>query len=134
MKEEVNKELNEFIKKIVKESPTESPSFDFTETVMSRITKLNESKVTVYRPLISKLIWVFVVILFLSLLIYALLFGNETESLGWFDTLNYGFIADSFSGLEISKTTLYGITFFTVMLCLQIPLLKQHFDKHLAAN
>jgi len=133
MKENADKYLDHLAKKVFEKTTIESPSFDFTNIVMSQVNALNENKLTAYKPLISKTSWVFISIVFLVLIGY-LFFGVETVNSGWFSTLDFSILSNNkvtnaFSGLAISKTFMYAIVFLGLMLCVQIPLLKHNFDK-----
>jgi len=133
MKENADKYLDHLAKKVFDKATIESPSFDFTNTVMSQVNALSERKLTAYTPLISKTSWFLISIGFLALIGY-LFFGIETESTGWFSTLDFSVLSNNkmtnvLSGLAISKTFMYAIVFLGLMLCVQIPLLKHNFDK-----
>jgi hypothetical protein len=111
-------------------SSVESPSFDFTNTVMSQIQALNSS-VTSYTPLISKWVWSLIVLGVMAVFGYVI-FGNSTSKSTWFKDLNLeGMSFNMFPEYNPSQTATYAVLLFTLMLCIQIPLLKRHFDKRL---
>ncbi|WP_242205658.1 hypothetical protein [Aestuariivivens insulae] len=124
-----DKYLDDLAKKVINESVEESPSFNFTNAVMSKVEALNENRVIVYKPLISKTGWGFIVLVCLAVLCYALFSGNPTETLVWFDKIDFSFVSNTLSGLKLSKTAMYSIVLFGFMFCIQIPILKHHFDK-----
>lgn len=133
MKEE-DKYLESLAKKVIKSTDLESPSFDFTASVMSQIENL-DSSVTVYKPLISKTGWFFIIALILALTVY-LFFGIEAESTSLFGPIDLSVltnnkITNTITGFSMSKTFMYAIVFFCVMLCIQIPFLKHHFNQRL---
>ncbi|PIA82246.1 hypothetical protein BFR04_10790 [Gaetbulibacter sp. 4G1] len=128
MKENEDKYLDDFTKKIIKKASLESPSIHFTSEIMSQVKALNKSKVIAYKPLISKQTWVLIALSFIGLCIY-LIFGTETHQSSWLGSLDFSKFTNVLSGFTISKTLMYAIAFFGLMLCIQIPVLKNHFDK-----
>ncbi|RKE98051.1 hypothetical protein [Ichthyenterobacterium magnum] len=134
MKANEDKNLDLFTKKIMKQASIESPSFDFTDVVMSQVNALKESKAIVYKPLISKTSWLFILIAVVTLTTY-LVFGIESKTPEWLSTLDFSIISnnkmvDAFSGLSFSNTLVYAVAFFGLMFFVQITFLKQNFDKH----
>ena len=55
MKAKEDKNLEKFVDKIMKDASLETPSFDFTSKVMSKVFVAQNSETTMYKPLISKL-------------------------------------------------------------------------------
>ncbi len=133
MKENEDKYLDSFTKKIIKKASLESPSIHFTSEIMSQVKALNKSKAIAYKPLISKKAWVFISLSFIGLCTY-LIFGTETQQSSWLNGLDFSLLSDSkftnvLSGFTMSKTLMYAIAFFGLMLCIQIPFLKNYFDR-----
>lgn len=138
MKENVDKQLDNFTKKVVKKTSLESPSIHFTSEIMSQVKAFSNNSSTVYKPLISKKTWVFIALGFVTLTIY-LIFGAETQQSSWFSSLDFSVlqnnkVSNALSGFTMSKTLMYAVMFFGVMLCIQIPVLKNYFDKRLDFN
>ncbi len=134
MKENVDNQLENLIKKAVKQSALESPSFDFTANLMLKVDIIKQSATTTYQPLISKQMWFLIFTGFVAFVAY-ILFITKPEASKWFsaiDILNANKISNLFSGIHLSRTVLYSVVFFAVMLLIQIPLLKNYFDKRLA--
>lgn len=134
MQDKTDKYLDDLTKKVIKIGSIESPSFNFTDTVMSQVEALNKNQSIVYKPLISKKTWTLILVGFLSILVYILFFGTQTESSGWlskidFSTLSNNRVSNSLSSFKLSKTFMYAIVLFGIMICIQIPFLKNHFDK-----
>jgi uncharacterized membrane protein (DUF485 family) len=133
MEKQNNKFLDDLSRKIIKESDVESPSFNFTNSVMKEIKALNEGRTTVYKPLISKTSWFFISLSVLALVLYVLFFGTETEATRWMQSLDFSILSnfntDILPSFSYSKTFSYAILFFGLMICIQIPLLKSQFDK-----
>ena len=94
MKENANKHIDSFTKKLFKDGSTESPSFDFTTKVMSDVNALSSTNVTVYKPLISKRTWILISISVVALIAY-FTFGLQLESSGWFSTIDYTVLSDN---------------------------------------
>lgn len=137
MKDE-DKYLDDLTKKIIKDTPLESPSFDFTNTVMSQINNLSDSMVTVYKPLISRTAWVLIGFVFLALILYVIFFSNQTETSpsGWLNTIDFSQLSNNklsniLSSFTMSKTFTYAFVLFGVMMCVQISFIKHHFNKRL---
>ncbi|WP_299278563.1 hypothetical protein [uncultured Psychroserpens sp.] len=137
MNENADKHLDNLARKVIGKSAIESPSFDFTNTVMSQIKQLSTSKVTTYVPLISKRVWFIVAIAIIGVIVYSI-FGSSTADSGLLDKIGM----ERFSNLEfnnplgsldISPTVIYSVLLFIVMLCIQIPFLKHYFDKRFEA-
>lgn len=135
MKDNKDKHLDKLIDRVMGEMPLESPSMDFTANILSKINVLQKSEVTVYKPLISNNVWFFIGALMLGLLVYVV-FKFPLEETGWFSSLEVGQLPtfkmpEVFSSITISKTFMYSIVIFAVLLFVQIPLLKKQFDKQL---
>lgn len=133
MENKETKYLEDLSSRIIKNSTIESPSFDFTDSVMSRVNALCEKATTVYHPLISKTTWVLIGLSILALVLYILFFGNKLESSNLIQSIDFSLFSninmDVLPSFSISKTVTYAILFFGLMVCIQIPLLKNHFDK-----
>ncbi|NMH86411.1 hypothetical protein [Flavivirga algicola] len=135
MNENADKYLDDLTKRVIKETSLESPSFNFTASVMSQVTELNDHSVTAYKPLISKKGWIIISIIFLGLVAY-MLFGIQKEQTNWFDALDLSILYNNkitglFSGFSIPKTLTYAIALFGFMFCIQVPILKNHFNRRL---
>jgi len=136
MKDNIENLLDELSKKVITASNLETPSLGFTANIMSNInvvTKQSES--TIYKPLISKKSWFIIAFIFIVICAY-LLFGNTSESIGWFNDVDFSFVpsfnmANVLPEISFSKTVLYAIVVLTLMLFIQIPLLKKHFDNQI---
>lgn len=125
-----NKELEKLVSKMMRESALESPSFDFTSKVMSQVLTTKPSEVTVYKPLISTT--AFITIFGLIFIFCAYLFmykEGQNESL--FTTIHFSKLYNNrlLSGFSISKISVYAVAVSILMFYIQIPFLKNHFDK-----
>lgn len=133
MEDKVDKNIEKLIEKAMRSSSLEVPSFNFTAKVMSRVTARYNAEVVVYKPLISKAAWGIIAISVLALVIYAF-FGTDSTGTGWLSKLDFGVLSDikvpnPLSEFKISKTFTYAILLFGVMLCIQIPILNNHFNQ-----
>lgn len=124
-------ELDAFVKKYVKDIKEESPSINFTSNLMDILQKENS---VIYKatPLISKKVWGILI----SVLILSIFYVSRGTSLSWIKTpkLNLDFIPkiqipNLFESITISNTILYVCFFFTIMIFVQIYVLKNHFTK-----
>lgn len=135
MKENDNKYLEDFTKKVVKNTTLESPSVHFTSEIMSQVTALNDKSITVYKPLISKNVWCLIALGFILLCAYFILVP-ETQQSSRFDAFDFSAFTNNkfssaLSGITVSKTLAYAVALFGLMFAIQIPILKHYFDKRL---
>lgn len=135
MNETEHKKLDALIKELIKETPENNPSPDFTDKIMLKIEVLNSIKSTTYQPLISKKTWVFLCIF--SIVLIGLLVNNVSfEKTTWLTHIsikNYiDFQLPNLSiGYKFPRIFLYGFLCFSIMILIQIPLLKNYFDNSL---
>ena len=135
MKANTDKHIEKFVDKMMKETTLDTPSVDFTAQVMSQILKIRTSQATVYKPLISKWVWYGIFISMLGLIAY-LSFNSSAVSGGLLEKFNLGTLPkfsmpNLFSGLHFSKTTIYACVLLTLMLFIQIPIIKHVMNKRL---
>ena len=102
---------------------------------MSRVTAIAQNSVTVYKPLISKKVWILISIALIAVILFIVLKGDGTSS-GWLQAIDYSIVlnnklTNSLLNFAIPKTVLYGILLFGVMFCIQIPFLSHHFNQRL---
>ena len=129
MNENADKNLDNLSREVMGKSAIESPSFDFTNTVMSQINSLNTSRVTVYEPLISKWVWGVIAAVFAGVVWFSRS-GTSKEKSRWFSELDVDFeIANPLTQIELSQTVIYSIVLFAAMICIQIPVLKHYFNR-----
>jgi len=132
--EKGEKKIEIFIDKLMSADRLEQPSLDFTDNVMLKVEAISNSTATVYKPLISKSVWLLIAVSFVALVGYIYLKEPITSS-GWLDRFNLSNI--TMNPLEnvsfnFSKTLAYAMVLLAVMLSIQIPLLKHYFNKRLA--
>ena len=136
MKNNIDKHLEKLTNKIMEETSLESPSFDFTDNIMSQVQIIKTSDVTVYKPLISKSIWILIALGFITLIGYLILGTTSQDSEALF-TINFDALFNNrftkaLSAMKFSDTLMYAIVSLGIMLFIQIPLLKNYFDNRLA--
>lgn len=137
MKENADKLLNELAKKVLHERNLESPSYNFTEHVMSRVNALKDSKITTYQPLISKRNWILIGIAFVLTIAY-IIYSKDGTTTNWIDAFDMSVltnnkVSSAVSGFNISQTLAYALGLFALMICVQVTYLKHHFNKRFEA-
>ncbi|WP_323788098.1 hypothetical protein [Psychroserpens sp.] len=137
MKENADKHLDDLSRKVIGKSAVESPSFDFTQRIMTQIKALNTAKATTYVPLISKRIWLLIALGVVAIVGYSIVKAPDSKS-SWLKDLSLNQMQfpsiefpNPFAGQDFSQITVYATLFMLLMLCIQIPLLKQYFNKRL---
>lgn len=136
MNDNIDKHIERFVDKTMKKASLESPSFDFTNTVMAQVNALKQSTVTTYRPLISKPMWLAIFIVGFAIVLY-IIFGMNTTETSWLSFIDLSVLTDNkfsntMSGFKVSKIVMYAIVLFGIMLFIQVPILKNYFDKRIA--
>ncbi len=131
--EKNDKKLEEFVDNLMKHDLLEQPSSNFTESIMSKIEIINQTKTIQYKPLIPKFVWWLIGIVVASVFGYVFIANPETDySLIERFGISKPEVNLNLPGLSFSKTLVYSIMFLAVMLCVQIPLLKNYMDKRLS--
>ncbi len=136
MNDNIDKHIEKLVDKTMMKSSLESPSLDFTNIVMAHVNALGQSSVTTYKPLISKPMWFAIFAVALAIVLY-IIFGMNTTEAGWLSFIDLSVLtnnkfSNAVSGFTVSKTVMYGIVLFGIMLFIQVPILKHHFDKRIA--
>ncbi len=133
MKAHDDKAVENLVNKMMEKIDLESPSLHFTNQVMTQVEALQSSAITKYKPLISNRLWSIIGFAILATCTYLFL-NTPTNETSWLSSINFDALANnsitqSVSGFKISKTLMYTIVFMSLMICIQVPLLKNHFDK-----
>ena len=125
--------LDAFTSKMVKESPQETPSINFSKNVMDAIYAIEtEKELKKNQPLISKKIW----FLFVAIIIAATLFLIESTPLtssNYLSNINLSKYTNSLSldmnlGFTVSNITIYGFIFLAIMVSVQIGYIKNYYN------
>ncbi|NRD22900.1 hypothetical protein HNV10_06585 [Winogradskyella litoriviva] len=127
------KKIEYFIDKIMSEDFLEQPSLDFTNAVMSKVEAISTSDATVYKPLISKPVWILILGNFTALFGYVIL-GNNATTASWTDRLELPNVSFNFFenvSSNMSSTLMYAVVLLAIMISIQIPLLKHYFNKRM---
>jgi len=137
MNEKVDKQIEKLVERSMKTQSLESPSSNFTSMVMDRVLAIKQSRVTIYKPLISKPMWFALFVVALLVVLY-IIFGMKTTETSWLNFIDLSVITDNrfsntLSGFKVSKTVMYSVVLFGIMLFIQVPILKNYFNKRLEA-
>lgn len=122
---ESDKNVAEFIEKIMEDVSLETPSFDFTSKIMAQVAVTEKAKIKKYKPLISKSAWFGIFTILVAVIGFSF-FGDAQKT-------QFDFGLNSFlkqlPTFHFSDTITYSILIVTLMILIQIPLLKNYFDK-----
>jgi len=139
MEENKEKQLDDFVKKIVKSAGLETPSVGFTQNIMSKIVAQEaKSAVTVYQPLISKKSWLILATITLLLFAYVI-FGKLDLTISWLPNINsevlnkIGFM-DALSQINLPNTAVYSLFGIILFFYVQIIFLKIHLESRFTLN
>lgn len=137
MEENKNQQIDAFLKKQLQEIPLESPSKNFTSNIMDVLQEKESSIATLYKPLISKKVWIFVAAAIVA--VFFIPFQKTEDSLLNKVSLDFSFLekinlSGIFDGISISSTSAYVAFFFTIMIFIQVVFLKNHFNKRIEAS
>ena len=133
MKEKEDKKIEQFVDRVMKEVPLESPSYNFTSKVMANVLATDKNKATVYKPVISKTGWLIIFGSIIAAITYFIIKGGpQGDGLpGMYSPRIMDFIKPfseahlfQFSGLTINI-----IVLSTILIFIQITLLKNHLNK-----
>jgi hypothetical protein len=127
---ESDKYYENLVDKVMAESTLQKPSADFTSKIMSQILIAEKNKTIVYKPLISKTVWFVILGCLIASVGYAIFGGKETmqNDLVVSDLL-YSKIENMTPLFQFSKNTSYAVLIVVLMVLIQIPLLKNYYDK-----
>ena len=136
MKEDKDKKLDAFVRKAIIEAGLDGPSFDFTRSVLSKIqADAQKSKVFVYRPLISKSVWLVILITIAGVFAYSI-WGNPSSEINWLTVLKlnrfaeFNLLANSLN-FYISNTIIYSFVGLAFFVWVQVFLLKSYMNKRI---
>jgi len=139
MEENNDKQLDDFVKKIVKSTGLETPSVGFTQNIMSKIVAQEaKSTVTVYQPLISKTSWLILATITLLLFAYVI-FGKLDLTISWLTNINsevlnkIGFM-DALSQINLPDTAVYSLIGIMLFFYVQIIFMKRHLESRFTLN
>lgn len=129
-----DEQLEAMLERLMRDEAIETPSDDFTDKVMDRVQTLANGSSITYRPLISKWVWVLIVLVFTGLI--AIISLNSSGGGGeWLSRLNVSdFQFQLFENIhfEFSKTFTYGSILLGVMMLVQATMLKSYFNNRMS--
>jgi hypothetical protein len=128
-----DKNIEKLVENLMAETSMESPSIEFTAKVMSGVFAVKKNKAFTYKPIISKRAW-FVIFGIIVALFAFLIFNTQLTSEGSnfnLTFLNFDQFLKPFSGFKISPMTANVLLTATVMVFIQIFLLKTYLSKRL---
>jgi len=131
---EKNKELDDFIRKSIKEVGLETPSIDFTDSILSKIAVANEkNSLLVTKPLLSKTTWFLILAAVAAIFGYVLLGNSTTESV-WLTAIQLNRLTSfnlslNMPNLAPSATFIYGSIAIALFVWIQVFLLKQKLNR-----
>ena len=135
MKENEDKNMEQFVERVMKETPMESPSYGFTSKVMANVLAVDKSKATTYKPLISRKGWILIFAGIVAILLYLLLSDStQAANHSWLiDLSGKNFIPtlNSSNLFQFSRLTINVVVAATVLVLIQIALLKSYLNKRL---
>ncbi|MEA1787545.1 hypothetical protein U1E44_15695 [Arenibacter sp. GZD96] len=128
-----DKELDLFIKKMVKEAGLDAPSEQLTSRVLQSIEQLNlPVSTTTYKPLISNTFWGFLGTVLVGIILYVA-FENTDQGISFLYTMNFDFLT-KYEGYiaslnsVLSETLWYSIIGLILFFYIQLFILKRYMD------
>ena len=132
MKENEDKNIEHYVHSVIKETPLESPSPDFTAKVMANILATDKNKATIYRPLISKKGWLFIFTIIAAISYFILNGNSQSQQTAWSFAPGLKNFLSTFGDVHLfqfSRITTSIIVLATIMIFIQITWLKNHLNK-----
>lgn len=134
MKESEDKHIERLIDRVMKEVPSETPSFGFTAKVMAQVAVTKRIPSIAYGPLLPKWFW-YVLFLAVALVIGYAVFATDIQT-GHGYRMDFKKLDDakipSFSfGIKFSKVAMYAVLIMVLMLFVKISMLKNYYNKQL---
>lgn len=126
--EHKDKHLEELVEKLMLEGTLESPSQNFTDNVMDEVLSISKPKSLVYKPLIPKVVWAFIILGVLSIIVYVL-YSQPTSGESWFGQLGLSELKlNPLEGIsfKFSSVFMYAMLCMALMLGVQIGVLKRY--------
>lgn len=136
---EENKELDDFIRKSIKEVGLEEPSVDFTDLVLSKVELVNQKeRVLITKPLLSKTTWFLILAAVVTIFGYVLLANSTVEST-WLAVIQLNKLTSfnlslNMPELSFPTTFIYGSIAIALFVWIQVFLLKQRLNKTYVAG
>jgi len=130
--------IEDFTKFIMNEAGTKTPSVNFVDAVMGKVSLENKPVIeTVYKPVISKRSWFIIAIMTVAFCVYLIL-GNPSSSsldtiidLSFFNKLSE---ITFFESIQIPNLFSISFIFFTVLVLFQLVAIKNYFNSTIKHN
>jgi hypothetical protein len=129
MKNKEDKNIKKLVENMMKDAPLETPSFDFTSRVMSEAFLIEKKKSFSYKPVISKGGWFIILASIVGLITWLGFTQNKKAANANFPFINGDGLLKIFSGFQFSNTTVNILLLATMMMLIQIILLKSYLNK-----
>lgn len=132
MKENEDNNIEHYVRKVIKETPLESPSHDFTSKVMANVMATDKRKATIYRPLISKKGWLLVFAIIATIGYFVVNGSSQSQQAAWPFGPGLRNFLSNFGDVplfQFSRITTSVIVLATIMIVIQITWLKNHLNK-----
>jgi len=137
-----DKKIEDFTKNIINEVELETPSNDFVAKVMNSVKLESEiSVVKKYKPLIPLKGWIFIAFVFTLLITYILTGPSMDSSIlsnqdfSFFDKVpsinivDYISSINIFDSIHLSNTFTFSFVFFSVLVVIQLFVIKNYVNK-----
>ena len=122
-----DKHIEKLVDKMLKNQALESPSFDFTSKLMSKVTTSQSNSITTYKPLISGKTILTIAGILLALIGYSF-FYDGTQTSKWIPHIDFVPFNNLTALYEFSTVTTYSVVLTAIMLFIQIPILKNYYN------
>ncbi|MCC1484523.1 hypothetical protein [Winogradskyella immobilis] len=128
-----DEKLNKFVDQLMANDTLEQPSKDFTDNLMSKIETISTTTTIVYKPLISKMGWI-IISTVICLLVGYVIFNEPSGNSKLLEFVDLSKIKNPLANVSFnfSKTLMYTSVLLALMIGVQIPLLKNYFNKRMA--
>ena len=130
-----DKNIDDFSKDLLKDVGLETPSANFVNNVLKTINVENTLvSNSVYKPLISKRGWFFIVVCFIVLFTY--FYTPNTESSIQYPVIDLSFLnklmaINIFENIKLSKIFSFSFILFSVLVLVQLHFIKKYFNKNM---
>ena len=125
--EKQSNNIDKITKNIIKDGGLHLPSSSFLTNVMEAIETQAVNQPVVYKPLISKTIWMLLFVSAIVALILLFIFPVFSETPLFSQLTIPEEFKFNFPEMKLSKTTIYGVGFLSLFL-IQIPFLKRQLN------
>ena len=135
MKEELDKKLESFVDRAMRETSLEKTPKDFTASIMAKLNEQEAVQSRYYQPLISTKAWMFVGF---AILIFLFIVLNESapQQENWqffdgFNTLWVEFLSSTMNKIFSHRSVYYFIGFLSVFTFIQVPFLRYYLTQRI---